>query len=125
MGPRTNKVQEDWRKAKRSRPTKLSIGMSYTGFRSNHNFSKDALSLAVRGTNAKWSVLMFRVTSNDSGTCVCCGQKLRTLRLNDKGRLRLNSLKRRRAKRKPLVRKISLPKWKAPEDCGWVSGLLY
>lgn len=78
--------------------------MQATLDRSRHDVKGAALSLVVRGTcDALAPGLAYRTTRRLDAPCACCGSPVGRLRLNDGGRLRLRSLKRRRAARTAVL----------------------
>jgi hypothetical protein len=82
----------------RSRPNKLAKGMTQTAYGCGHvgKTSPDANKLGVYGTcDALARGINWR-TERTGETCSCCGNRLHTKRLSKYGRIRLNSLRRRR-----------------------------
>lgn len=72
------------------RPNKTAAGMMATKERSRHEFSNDALQLAVRGTTDKLGGIgIYWNTERSKRICKCCGQRVNARVLNDRGRSKL------------------------------------
>ena len=84
----------------RNRPRYLASGMTETSNRSRHRLKDAALTLAVRGTTDTLGRMLWITEFAPEAHCGCCGQAIKRLRLNDRGRRRLALLKRRQEARK-------------------------
>lgn len=81
------------------RKNKLSAGMSFTASRSGHQMecNPDRLTISVFGTlDPLRTGVSFKVMQSP---CPCCGGRTKKLVLNDRGRLRLKTLRSRAARR--------------------------
>jgi hypothetical protein len=89
------------------RPNRKAAGMSYTAGRQSiarpilsGGTRDDVLRLVVFGTLDSLRGLTFRT---ERTICACCGGKTNRLRLNDRGKLRLRALRRKREERSNVV----------------------
>ncbi len=91
----------------KSRPNKLALGMTRTWERTKDRLrpigtpraqlSDDALSLVVKGTNDKltWMHHHYYTQRVDAKPCQCCGHVRKVWRLNDKGRRKLATMRKK------------------------------
>lgn len=82
------------------RKNKLAAGMSFTASRSGHQMERnqDRLTISVFGTlDPLRTGVSFKTMP---ASCHCCGGRTKKLVLNDRGRLRLKTLRSRAARRR-------------------------
>lgn len=78
----------------RNRPNKLARGTSYTAARSKHELTGEALSIAVAGTTDKCNPVRFLTARIPITPCNCCGHVRHIVGLNERGKSKLNILRR-------------------------------
>lgn len=92
--------EERLKVVQRNRPNKTAKGMTKTLYRSNHRLQDDALTLSVRGTLDNLARTFYpRGVAVAHKTCACCGTVFKKLGLSPHWKRKLESLRRRRAKR--------------------------